>query len=319
MVECGLEFSMSGGGVDSVAVLVAEYLGQRTDVDEPVIQPRTGSAECPFMTTNCSKLRRGQYPVCSVRKNDGTLWIVCPDRLCSTLKTPDLSEHQRNMLHQLAQCFFSPTIQRSEVAVRREVRLGEYKADYIMTLVGGRSPYAGPDRLVLEMQGGGETSKTGSITRHVKQWMTQQPRTNALLRCLVDAGTIETNAWRRQQEQFLVKGSIAMKTWKGYGIAFCVGVLLYDYLTSKLQLDTLPDLRTGNWTLALVAITEDATLPKAPGPIPLAVDASRQRFTDYQTFVHALINQGKPSPNSFAGAFKTLDGRTVNIPLSKGT
>ncbi len=45
-----------------------------------------------------------------------------------------------------------------------------YKADFIMSTITGYSPFSGPDRLVVEMQGGGETSNTGDITKHLKSW-----------------------------------------------------------------------------------------------------------------------------------------------------
>ena len=128
------------------------------------------------------------------------------------------------------------------------------------------------------------------------------------------ASTLETNAWRRQQEQFIVKGNIALQTWKGYGMAFCMGTLLYDYLNSKIHFNTLPDLHTHNWTLALIGIKEDTSQPVVPGPIPLVVDESRLLFTNYQTFVHALINQGMPTPEAFTGDFVDLNNTPCNIP-----
>lgn len=164
------------------------------------------------------------------------------------------------------------------------------------------------------MQGGGETTNTGKITALLNRWAADDNRTNALLRSDTDASTLETNAWRRQQEQFIVKGNIAMKTWKGYGIAFCVGTLLYDYLMNKLASANLPDLREYNWTLAIIAIKEDETAPIVPGPIPITVDESRMLFTNYQTFVQALINQGEPSLDAFRGEFVNLNNERVVIP-----
>jgi hypothetical protein len=73
----------------------------------------------------------------------------------------------------------------------------------------------------------------------------------------------------------------------------------------------LPNLKEYNWTLALVEICEDTTNPVVPGPVPLKI--GRIQFTNYQTFVHALINQGEPTPNAFTGKFDTLAGTTVNI------
>ncbi len=303
-----------------MGVTVAEYFGQRTDIDSPVIQPITEEAICPFSSGNiCKKLKSHNQPVCSVRKPDGTMWIVCSDRLCNTKKDLPLCEHQRQILLRIAQHIFSSDVLPSDVCVKREVRLNvvegtKYNADYIISLAAGRSDYSGPDRLVLEMQGGGETTNTGKITSLLSQWAYNPNRTNSQLRAETDASTLETNAWRRQQEQFIVKGNIAMKTWKGYGIAFCVGTILYDYLMKKLASANLPDLREYNWTLAIIAIKEDEDAPVVPGPIPITVDESRMLFTNYQTFVQALINQGEPSLDAFRGQFVNLNNEIVDIP-----
>ena len=257
-------------------------------------------------------------PVCSVRKSDGTMWIVCSDRLCATKKDIPLCQHQINILYKIAQHLYSPNINESDVCVKREERLNvvegtKYNADYIISLASGRSDFSGPDKMVLEMQGGGETSNTGKITQLLNAWALNPQRTNAQLRAETDASTLETNAWRRQQEQFIVKGNIAMKTWKGYGIAFCVGTILFDYLMNKLSSANLPDLKDYNWTLAIIAIKEDTSVPKIPGPIPITVDESRMLFTNYQTFVQALINQGEPSLDAFRGSFINLENRKIDV------
>lgn len=305
-----------------MSVSVAEYLGQRTDVDSPVIDPsafKSSDVLCPFTCGNpCKKTKSGHEPVCAVRKNDGTLWINCSDRLCATKKDLPLSQYQKNILLDIAKHIFSPDVTPDQVCVKREERLSviegtDYNADYIISLAEGRSPYSGPDRLVLEMQGGGETSNTGKQTAHITSWRNNPDRSNAILRSPTEASTLETNAWRRQQEQFIVKGNIAMKTWKGYGIAFCVGTLLYDYLMEKLTNANLPDLHDYNWTLALLAIKEDTSQQPQEGYIPLCVDEDRMLFTNYQTFVHALINQGTPSLEAFRGDFVNLNNESVRI------
>ncbi|MEQ2427837.1 NotI family restriction endonuclease [Enterocloster hominis (ex Hitch et al. 2024)] len=297
-----------------MGVSVAEYLGQRTDVEFPIIQPIYERKSCPFTQGNlCRKLKKkGQEPVCSVRKEDGTLWIVCPDRLCATKKDLDLSLHQSIILLDIAKHIFDSSVTCNQIFIKREQRLRvqidrDYKADFIMTINNGTSPYPGPNRVILEMQGGGETSDTGKLTKVIKDWKNSDIQTNHLLQQLSKASTLETNAWRRQQEQFIVKGNIAMMTWKGYGMVFCVGTLLFDYLYKKIKHEHLPNLRNHNWTLALIGIKEDCSNSPAPGPIPLMVDETRLIFTNYQTFVHALINQGEPSPEAFIGEFINLN------------
>ncbi len=309
---------------------IAEYLGQRTDIDTVQIQPARIGDLCPFMGGKaCSKLTIRGKPFCAVRDSYGKLWIACEHRLCSTSKTYQvggrrlplpLNDYQRDKLLNVAQTIFSPTVGLADVAFKREVSLRatvsvDYKADYVMTIMNGTSPYPGPDRLVVEMQGGGETSNTKSLTNIVTEWEQNPNRTNQQLRRPVDkVGTLETNAWRRQQEQFIVKGNVAMLSWKGYGIAFCVGTLLYNYVMDKIRYpnELLPDLRNNNWTLALIEFCEDDSNPPQSGPIPLQI--GRTRFTNYQTFVQALINQGEPSLETFRGTFETLAGTTVNIP-----
>ena len=56
-------------GGEIMGVSVAEYYGQRTDIDTPVIHPVKGQLPCPFYLWNtCKKLKSGNPPVCSVRK-----------------------------------------------------------------------------------------------------------------------------------------------------------------------------------------------------------------------------------------------------------
>ena len=201
-----------------MSTCVAEHLGQRTDVDDPVIVSCDLSTppKCPFMKDNiCSKCKSKNEPICSVRKSDGTLLINCPNRLCSTKKDKPLSEHQKSILTAIAHNVFDESVDPNDVCVKREVQLlvnhegTTYKADYTMTLRGGRRPFSGPDKLIVEMQGGGETSNTGQLTNHVALWRVLPHPTNEVLRSLTQASTLETNAWRRQQEQFIIEGNIA--------------------------------------------------------------------------------------------------------------
>lgn len=302
-----------------MGVSVAEYLGQRTDVNKS-IKPTLRKAPCPFASKNyCMKSGRGKNPICSVRKDDGTYWIVCENRLCATKKDLKLCPHQQSILLDIAKHVFDPAVTADRIFIKREESLRvspatNYKADYVMTLDKGLSPYPGPDRIILEMQGGGETSSTEKLTKIVKSWKKNKRRTNQDLRAPSGANTLETNAWRRQQEQFIVKGNIAIQTWKGYGMVFCVGTLLFDYLSQKIDFESLPDLRHHNWTLAIIGIKEDTSAPPVPGPVPLIVDETRLLYTNYQTFVHALINQGLPSPDAFKGDFISLNNIPTHIP-----
>ncbi|MFV2554535.1 hypothetical protein ACNIU8_21320, partial [Escherichia coli] len=167
------------------------------------------------------------------------------------------------------------------------------------------------DEVLLEMQGGGETSSTGEITRHIAAWADLEFPTNEILRQPVAANTIETNAWRRQQEQFLVKGNVVDQT--GGKIVFAVGSLLYDYLHRRFRNANLRDLKAHNWTLCILAFKEDTSDEPRPGPIPLIIDDSKTLFTNYSTFVRFLTDQGAPRPELFEGSFLRLDNSSVTI------
>lgn len=304
-----------------MSVSIAEYFGQRTDIDSPTIIPIADDSEvsCPFMNAKCIKLAASNKPVCSVRKTDGTLWIVCRHRLCATPKNIPLATYQREKLLEVAKTIFSPKISANKVLIRREVSMyvagsSSYKADFIMINHDPAVVSHGPRKVVLEMQGGGETSNTGHITAHIEKWERSRARTNAMLRLPAQAvGTLETNAWRRQQEQFLIKGRIAMQTGSGCGMVFCVGAPLYDYLSSRISGSSLRNLRDHNWTLALVGFKENASQRPSSGPIPLVIDENRILFTDYQTFVRAITDQGQPCPEAFTGDFEILSGGTANV------
>jgi hypothetical protein len=309
-----------------MAVTVAEYMGQRTDVDIPPIVPvALGSVvPCPFMDGHCSKLTKNLQPVCSVRKRSGELWIVCEHRLCATPKTKkvgsgrataSLTDHQIDVLWKIAETVYRGKFTKNDIVVNREVPIpiagtdSSYKADYIMrnTALGARV-----DEILLEMQGGGETSNTKHISNHVALWGENPSRTNLMLReQLSKPNSIETNAWRRQQEQFLVKGNIVNQT--GGKIVFAVGSLIYDYLIPRVTHATLRDLRSHNWTLCLLGIKEDVSKPKVPGSIPLQVDGGRLLYTNYSTFVRTLTDQGGPEPSIFIGNFLSLNKNNVTI------
>lgn len=305
-----------------MTVSVAEYLGQRTDVASPSIVPASAGVHlrCPFMNDTCSKLSKSRpnKPVCSVRKADGTLWIVCSHRLCATKKKIALSDYQIDKLHQVAKTVFNEDIALTDILVRREASMpvvdrSKYSADYIMLNTAHTSTSTGQSRIVLEMQGGGgETSKTGALTDYITEWeAVDSPSNDILSEEVRGPAPIVTNAWRRQQEQFIIKGNIAVQT--GAGLVFCVGTLLYDYLWSRVSEGSLNDLRQDNWTLALVGFCEDTSAPPEPGPIPLVVDESRLLFTNYSTFINILTNQGQPCRELFQGTFDVLNGGTKTL------
>lgn len=296
-----------------MAVRIAEYLGKSVAHYPNTIQPAEGNENCPFMNQTCSKLVKGNKPVCSVQKADGENWIVCSHRLCSTLPNVPLSEYQSNVLSEVAKCVFGEDVDLSDIVIKREVTIpvigaSKYHADYVMMNIGSSGRTNGQTKFVLEMQGGGETSSTGAITRLIDEWEHNNNRSNEELFQMVSANPIVTNAWRRQQEQFIVKGNIAHQT--GGGLVFCVGGPLYDYLFQRVENSNLRDLRNHNWTLALLAFHESYN---PDGTITYKLDEGRQLFTNYTSFLQVLINQGEPHPEMFKGEFERLSGGQIQI------
>ena len=184
-----------------MAVIVAEYLGVRTDTGihiTPHVINKTSAAgtptlDCPFKNSHCDKAIKGYKPICSIRDAEsGNLWIVCPNRLCSShkgnKKNPiHLNEHQKLFLHSVAKEIYNPQIHRDEVLVKREVPIpvtkdSDYSADYVMWRKNPQSVTEfNPDRpIVLEMQGGGESTNTGELTRHISKWEKGEVSVNKL-------------------------------------------------------------------------------------------------------------------------------------------
>jgi hypothetical protein len=309
-----------------VAVSIAEYLG--IDVENgthifPAIGGKNSNVPCPFRQGDCDKVSKGNKPVCSVRDGSGTLWIVCQHRLCATApKDSSLTDYQVNVLLAIGKTIWVDDARKEDIAVKREAPVrtagrSDSRADYVMVptphlVARDKSGSIGP--VVLEMQGGGETSNTGVLTRMVETWE-NEPNCHTNLATLVaqapSVGTIEANAWRRQQEQFLYKGNVAVNSFGR--LVFAVGSKLYDYLMNNLAATSMQDLRSANWTLALVGISEDRS--KASGSfgtgesVHLKIDESRLLFTSYQKFVQALTNQGGSDPQLFTGDFTLLDGK----------
>jgi hypothetical protein len=144
-----------------MGLTIAEYFGQRTDVQNPVINPvgRDIPHICPFMNKPCGKIEKNLKPVCSVRKRSGDIWIVCRERLCSTNKNIALTDYQKNTLLTIAKEVFSKEIEKENILIKREASIpvvegSSYHADYIMSIRNFHRVLHGPVNVVLEMQGG---------------------------------------------------------------------------------------------------------------------------------------------------------------------
>jgi len=299
-----------------MVVSVAEYLGQRTDSEINIVPVELGEpVSRPFMDRSCEKVLKNLQPVCAVRKTDNSVWISCEHRLCSSRKKNKLGQsiglvkHQQELLLHIAKFIYADEqLTLDEVGIKKEVTIPlpeadhNYHADYVMRNFSSRGKV---DEILLEMQGGGETSNTGAITKHVANWAKMALPTNKFLRENVAANTIETNAWRRQQEQFLVKGNVVDQT--GGKIVFVVGRPLFDYLYKRIRNANLRDLRQHNWTLCLLPIKEKTEQEIRSGKIPLTIDEELALFTNYSTFIRVLTDQGFPCPAIFEGEFTLLN------------
>lgn len=313
-----------------MTVSVAEYLGQSVSSDQPIrpVDVETcGSVPCPFRTGSCTKVVKGLKPVCSVRDGSGILWIVCEHRLCATSpKDAPLTEYQVDVLMAIANTIWGVEVDRSDIAVRREVPVrtagrSTSKADYVMVptpqLRSRQSKEAiGP--VILEMQGGGETINTRVLSDHVTEWeatFDATPQSFDLSKPIKKVNALVTNAWRRQQEQFLVKGNVATNS--SGRLVFVLGSKLYDLLQKNLINTSMIDLRNGNWSLALLGVSEAPAGSSSKfgivNSVQLQIDSNRLLFTKYADFVQALTRQGGIDVDLFRGQFITLEGLPINV------
>lgn len=280
--------------------------------------------------TPCKKLAHDKKPpVCIIRKTTksqpNAAWIACSKRLCASQHDAALSNYQKSMLLSIAKILFGDMVTNTDVCIKAEVPIKlkassakDYRADYVFALQDPKKKTtSGPDKLIVEMQGGGETSNTKPLTSLVMNWEKKVTRTNAELRLAIkDVGTLETNAWRRQQEQLLVKGSAAKTTHQTYGIALCVGQTLFDYIVNKIgksQLDNIKKNPPDAWTLAIIPVVENPQGYKVGDSISLLPDAGNTLFLDYNEFVNLLVAQGGNSKDAFTGVFTDLNGNKVHI------
>lgn len=305
---------------------VAEYLGVdvRRHTAIPIASKDKPAVPCPFRATNCLKAAKGQVPICSVRSpKDDTLWIVCEHRLCSSNpKSVPLTDYQLDVLDAIVKTVEPDLSDELEAVFMREGRVrrtpgsqnsDDSKADFLVRFViketGKATASVAP--FVLEMQGGGETSNTGIMSRYIQKW--EADPDSMKIDAVLPIGSLETNAWRRQQEQFLIKGSVASKS-KGR-LVFAVGTRLFDKLMSNLTSPPVPIDARGGWTLAIIGICESPTGAgvKSMNSVGLDVDKTRTIFTDFGSFARALTDQGQYDPELFNGDFVTRDGRTVTL------
>lgn len=309
-----------------MAEKVGEYLGKDISIGSPkgFDSDSKVEADCPFRSTPCVKLKKGQAPVCSVRSpKDESLWIVCEHRLCSsTPKEAKLTKYQIAILEMIADAIAPNWRKVSRVAVQREGSVrrrpgqnspDDSSADFLMVFLEKDRDELHPrlKPVILEMQGGGETSNTKAMSSHVKSWE-KDPRVK--LSQPMPISSIETNAWRRQQEQFLIKGSVATRS--NGKLVFVVGARLYDKLMSNLTSSPTKIEVEGGWTLAVLGLIESDSGVGTAESIRIGIDPARTLFTDYGAFARSLTDQGQYDPALFLGNYVTLSGEDVRVSRS---
>lgn len=308
-------------------IRVAEYLGVSTSnsygAPSPIDSSSSPRVACPFRNGGCAKAAKGQTPVCSIRDvvND-QVWIVCEHRLCATQpREAELTDYQRSVLSSISEIAF-PGVRKSNIAITREARVrrspgknrsDDSKADYLMIQLDAQHNEMQQNSrgVILEMQGGGETSNTQLLTRQVRTW----ERTGKYVDLIEPVGIrdIATNAWRRQQEQFLFKGNVAHRS--NGRLIFAMGSILYDKVLGNILHPPSPIPISGGWTLALLGIREGsgANSFATDGSISFEIDPSRMLITDYGAFARALTDQGQYDPKLFSARYETLEGRLIDL------
>lgn len=320
-----------------MTVSIAEYLGQRTDNDEIIILPvhnqvyanETDLPKCPFHGNRCKKIAMRQYtkaPICALRRDDGQYYIVCEHRLISTVKR-ELNHYRSQMLLRVAEKVFAASIAAHQVEYKREERILVvepdptdkeshdifFSADFILAVPDETVDVYGPRRLVVEVQGGGETSNTGAINRYANEWAENHEGNSFLRSAISGPGTIQTNAWRRMQEQILSKGATAVKS--GYGFAAVVGEVIMDYIER-----VIPKMRTyavdrdkSQWDIAFIVFTEAHNRNVSSlveNAVELVIDEERSMFTRFDLLIEAMKTRGVNAPNAFTkGDFKTIENK----------
>ncbi len=298
-----------------MAVSVAEYLAQRTDVDAPTIVPSTLGAIpapiCPFLGAQCTKLARSnpQQPICTVRTATGRPWIVCTNRLIPA-KSNVITPYHTTVLGEVSKLVF-PEADPIDIGFRPQhgIRMEDGKRvvlDYVLRTRDVQS--RGRSKAILEIQGGGETSSTGDITAHVAAWAQSKPRSNAMLRqSLPRPGTIANNAWKRQLEQMFRKVPLALRFDAGFVLA--MGQVLFDYVIGNFG---VAQPYRDDWEIALISIGESPSEQNGPLRLDNVLASS---FITFDEFIEAIRHFPLPDAmgDPFLGNYRTLANDLMNF------
>lgn len=236
-----------------MAVKIIEFLGMNAHDLSPS-DSRLANKFCPYMGKTCKKIDRygEQKPMCVVESTGGIPLIVCEHRLLSTdMQNP--TSYQRSRLVEIAEVIFENGIEPKDIEYKYEVTTKlRQRADFVL-----RDKRNG-DACILEIQGGGETSSTKILSDHVTKWENnEEVRLDHFpVRVKKDGkiatpGLIPANAWRRLQEQLIVKGGICVSSKKRFVAA--MGKTIYLHLLRKLpSIESIKQQKTNAWDCAFI-------------------------------------------------------------------
>lgn len=271
-----------------MAVKIIEFLGINTHGLESS-DSRLANKSCPYMGKTCKKIDRygEQKPMCVVESTGGVPLIVCEHRLLSTdMQNPTF--YQRSRLLEISKVVFEDGIEIQDIEYRYEITTKlRQRADFIL-----RDKRNG-DACILEIQGGGETSSTKILTDHVTRWENSEdvrlddfPFRVTKAGKRTTPGLIPANAWRRLQEQLIVKGGICVSSDKKFVAA--MGKTIYLHLLKKLPLvDSMKRQKNSSWNCAFIPyeISKGET-------IDFYIDIDNILYLDLKELVNRLIEYG---------------------------
>jgi hypothetical protein len=271
-----------------MAVKIIELLSMNTHGLSPS-DSRLTKKFCPYIGQTCKKINREleQKPMYTVESSGGVPLIVCEHRLLSTMMQNPTS-YQRSRLLEIAKVVFEDDIEPHNVEYKYEVTTKlRQRANFIL-----RDKRNG-DACILEIQGGGETSSTKILSDHVTKWENGEDvgLDNFPVRVtksgrLATPGLIPANAWRRLQEQIIVKGGICVSSDKKFVAA--IGNTIYLRLLEKLPLvETMKRLKSGFWNCAFIPYQ----ISKGE-VIDFYIDVDNILYLDLKELITSLIEYG---------------------------
>lgn len=288
-----------------MAVKIVEFLGMNAH-SLSASDYQAAEKLCPYIGTMCKKINREleQKPMCVVESRGGVPLIVCEHRLLSTVMHNPTS-YQRARLFEISQIIFDEGIESKDIEYKYEVttRLRQ-RADFVL-----RDKRNG-DACILEIQGGGETSSTRILTDHVTKWENGENLRldDFLVRVtksgkMTAPGLIPANAWRRLQEQIIVKGGICVSSEKKFVAA--MGKTIYLHLLGKLPtIESMKQQKSGSWNCAFIPYE----ISKSE-QIDFNLDKDNVLYLDLKELVTKLIEYGVRDDELFAADM---------IPLEEG-